>query len=80
MMSFGKNLHFFNVLSVSPYGKTLLFSFYFYISYTFVTLISDLYVIGIGVELGTICSKPFAVAAMAVEDPGESKILGIIKG
>ncbi len=35
---------------------------------------------GIGVELGTVCSKPFAVAAMAVEDPGESKILGIIKG
>jgi large subunit ribosomal protein L30e len=35
---------------------------------------------GIGIELGTICSKPFAVAAMAVKDPGESKILGAIKG
>ncbi len=35
---------------------------------------------GIGVELGTVCSKPFAVAAMAVEDPGDSKILAAIKG
>ena len=35
---------------------------------------------GIGVELGTTCSKPFAVAAMAIEDPGESKILTAIKG
>jgi len=35
---------------------------------------------GIGVELGTTCSKPFAVAAMAIEDPGESKILAAIKG
>jgi len=35
---------------------------------------------GIGVELGTVCSKPFAVAAMAVEDPGDSKILTAIKG
>ncbi len=35
---------------------------------------------GIGVELGTVCSKPFAVAAMAIEDPGESKILTVIKG
>ncbi len=35
---------------------------------------------GIGVELGTVCSKPFAVAAMTVEDPGDSKILAAIKG
>ena len=35
---------------------------------------------GIGVELGTTCSKPFAVAAMAIEDPGESKILAAMKG
>ena len=34
---------------------------------------------GIGVELGATCSKPFAVAAMAIEDPGESKILTVIK-
>lgn len=35
---------------------------------------------GIGIELGTVCSKPFAVAAMAIEDPGESKILTVING
>ena len=35
---------------------------------------------GIGVELGTTCSKPFAVAAMAIEDPGDSKILTAING
>lgn len=34
---------------------------------------------GIGVELGTTLSKPYAIAAMAVIDPGESDIISVLK-
>ncbi|MCK4928376.1 MAG: 50S ribosomal protein L30e [Methanosarcinales archaeon] len=34
---------------------------------------------GIGVELGTTLSKPYAIAAMAVIDPGESDIMSVLK-
>lgn len=32
---------------------------------------------GTNVELGAACGKPFAVSAVAIVDPGESKILSI---
>ena len=32
---------------------------------------------GTGIELGSICGKPFTVSAMAVEDAGKSKVLEI---
>ncbi|MCL7414938.1 MAG: 50S ribosomal protein L30e [ANME-2 cluster archaeon] len=34
---------------------------------------------GMGVELGITCSKPFAIAAMAVVDPGDSDIMAVLK-
>lgn len=33
---------------------------------------------GMGVEMGTVCGKPFAIAVMAVEDPGESDIMAAL--
>jgi large subunit ribosomal protein L30e len=32
-----------------------------------------------GVELGTVCDKPFAVAAMAVIEPGDSDIMKALR-
>ena len=32
---------------------------------------------GMGIELGTICDKPFAIAAMSVIEPGESDIMAV---
>ncbi|MCL7413942.1 MAG: 50S ribosomal protein L30e [ANME-2 cluster archaeon] len=34
---------------------------------------------GMGVELGTALSKPFAIAAMAVVESGESDIMAVLK-
>ncbi|MEK6958389.1 MAG: 50S ribosomal protein L30e [archaeon] len=34
---------------------------------------------GTGLELGSICGKPFTVSAMAILDPGKSKVLEISK-
>jgi len=31
------------------------------------------------VDLGTLCGKPFPVSAMAISDPGDSKILELVK-
>lgn len=33
---------------------------------------------GTSVELGSVCGKPFTVAAMVVNDPGDSTILEIV--
>ena len=35
---------------------------------------------GTSLDLGAICNKPFMVAVLAILDPGESKILDVIKG
>ncbi len=32
-----------------------------------------------GVDLGTLCGKPFIVSAMVIKDPGDSKILSLVK-
>ena len=32
---------------------------------------------GTGIELGSVCGKPFTVSAMAVEDAGKSRVLEI---
>ncbi len=34
---------------------------------------------GTGKNLGSVCGKPFTVSAMAVENPGKSKVLDIAK-
>ena len=34
---------------------------------------------GSGLELGSVCGKPFTVSVMVVEDEGKSKVLGIQK-
>ncbi len=34
---------------------------------------------GNGVELGSICGKPFAVSAMTIEEPGKSRVLEVAK-
>jgi len=34
---------------------------------------------GMGVDLGTVCGKPFAIAALAVVDEGESEILAGVR-
>ena len=31
------------------------------------------------VDLGTLCGKPFPVSAMVINDPGDSKILDLVK-
>jgi ribosomal protein L30E len=30
-------------------------------------------------DLGTLCGKPFPVSAMVISDPGDSKILDLVK-
>jgi len=32
---------------------------------------------GTGIELGSVCGKPFTVSAMAIEDEGKSRVLEI---
>jgi len=32
------------------------------------------------IDLGTLCGKPFPVSALVVNDPGDSKILDMVKG
>jgi len=32
------------------------------------------------IDLGTLCGKPFPVSALVVNDPGDSKILEMVKG
>jgi large subunit ribosomal protein L30e len=32
------------------------------------------------IDLGTLCGKPFPVSALVVNDPGDSKILDLVKG
>lgn len=32
-----------------------------------------------GVDLGALCGKPFIVSAMIIKDPGDSKILSLVK-
>ena len=34
---------------------------------------------GSGIELGSVCGKPFTISAMVVQDEGKSKVLEIIK-
>ena len=34
---------------------------------------------GTGLDLGSVCGKPFTVSAMVIEDEGKSKVLDIIK-
>ena len=31
------------------------------------------------IDLGTLCGKPFPVSAMVINDPGDSKILDLVK-
>lgn len=35
---------------------------------------------GSSIDLGSVCGKPFAVAALTIRDPGDSNILEIIGG
>lgn len=35
---------------------------------------------GTGLELGSVCGKPFTVSAMVIEDEGKSKVLDITSG
>ncbi len=35
---------------------------------------------GTGLELGSVCGKPFTVSAMVIEDGGKSKVLDITAG
>lgn len=35
---------------------------------------------GTGQELGKVCGKPFSVSVMAVEKPGKSSVLNLVKG
>jgi large subunit ribosomal protein L30e len=34
---------------------------------------------GMGVDLGTVCGKPYAIAALTIIDPGDSEILTAIR-
>ncbi|HLC93373.1 MAG TPA: 50S ribosomal protein L30e [archaeon] len=34
---------------------------------------------GTGIELGSVCGKPFTISAMAIEDAGKSRVLEIEK-
>ncbi|MBE0523237.1 MAG: 50S ribosomal protein L30e [Methanosarcinales archaeon] len=34
---------------------------------------------GMGVDLGTVCGKPFAISALTIIEPGESEILSAIR-
>ena len=34
---------------------------------------------GMGVDLGTVCGKPFAISALTIIEPGESEILTAIR-
>ncbi len=34
---------------------------------------------GTGYELGEVCGKPFVISAMAIDDPGNSRILDAVK-
>lgn len=34
---------------------------------------------GMGVDLGTVCGKPFVISVLAIVEPGESEILKVIR-